>query len=131
MRVADLNVALGCDDSVDWGLGERVEGLVLHPHELRLEQVAAVAVVLELALVQLHREVGSLEVEGHQLATSVPEDLNKEIDVKKIVRNNLNSVNIKKLKIYLWHEVAGVYPSSLGVETTDLPLVIVDKLNGL
>lgn len=74
----DLHAALRRDHAVHWGLGERVELLVVAAHEVGLQQVAAVAVVLELALVQLHREVGRLEVQGYQLAAGVPEDLVEE-----------------------------------------------------
>ena len=54
---ADLNVALRSDDAIYRRFGERIERLVLTSHELGLEEVAGVAVVLELALVQLHRQV--------------------------------------------------------------------------
>ena len=50
----------------------------MSPHEVGLEEVAAVAVVLELALVQLHREIGGLKVQGDELAARVPENLQRE-----------------------------------------------------
>ena len=56
----------------------------MSPHEVRLEEVAAVPIVLKLALVQLHRQVRGLEVQGDQLATGIPEDLKKEIRKKKL-----------------------------------------------
>ena len=49
-RASNLDVALGGDDAVDGGLGERVELPVVPPHEVRLQQVAAVAVVLKFTL---------------------------------------------------------------------------------
>ena len=45
------------DDAVDRGLGERIELSVFATHEVRLEDVAAAAVVLERPEVQLHRQV--------------------------------------------------------------------------
>ena len=56
-------------------LPERVELPVLAAHELWFEEVSAAAVVLELALVELHGQVRRLEVERHHLAAGVPEDL--------------------------------------------------------
>ena len=47
---ADLHGALRGDHAVHRGLGEGVELLVLPPHEVWLQQVAAVAVIFELAL---------------------------------------------------------------------------------
>ena len=46
----DLHGALRGDHAVHRGLGEGVELLVLSPHEVWLQQVAAVAVIFELAL---------------------------------------------------------------------------------
>jgi len=45
------------DDAVDGRLGERVELAVFATHEVRLEDVAAAAVVLERPEIQLHRQV--------------------------------------------------------------------------
>ena len=78
--------ALRRDDPVHGRLGERVELLVVPPHEVGLEEVAAVPVVLELALVQLHREIRGLEVQRDQLAAGVPEYLKKK--EKKKERND-------------------------------------------
>jgi len=52
-----LDVHGAGDDAVDGGLGERVELAVFATHEVRLEDVATAAVVLERAEVQLHRQV--------------------------------------------------------------------------
>lgn len=57
-------------------LGERIQAAVLAPHKLRLQQVAAALVVLEYAQVQLHGQIERLVVERHQLAASIPEQLN-------------------------------------------------------
>ena len=46
-----LNTALGCNDAIDRCFGEGVELLVVPPHEVRLEQVPAVTVVLKFTLV--------------------------------------------------------------------------------
>ena len=46
-----LNTALGCNDAIDWCFGEGIELLVVPPHEVWLEQVSAVAVVLKFTLV--------------------------------------------------------------------------------
>ena len=46
----DLDSALGGYHAVHWGLSERVKFLVLPPHEIRLEEVATVAIVLKLSL---------------------------------------------------------------------------------
>ena len=54
-RYLDVNGA--GDDAVDRGLGERIELSVFATHEVRLEDVAAAAVVLERPEVQLHRQV--------------------------------------------------------------------------
>jgi len=75
LGVSDLDGAEGGDHAVDGRLAERVEVLVGAAQKVGLEQVAAVAVVLELALVQLHAQVRRLEVERHHLAARVPEDL--------------------------------------------------------
>ncbi|KAI8431912.1 hypothetical protein MSG28_004463 [Choristoneura fumiferana] len=70
-----LHRTLGRNHPVHGGISKGVEAPVRAPHEIRFQQVAAVAVVLELALVQLHRQVRRLEVQGHHLAASVPEHL--------------------------------------------------------
>jgi hypothetical protein len=101
----DLNTALGGNDTVHGCLGERVEGLVKPPHKLWLELPATVAIVLKLALVELHWQIRSLKVQGHQLTSGIPEDLR--------------------------HKVGRVHPGSLGVQATDLPLVVVNEFDGL
>ena len=50
MTIYYLDSTLGGNDAVHWGLSERVKFLVLPPHEIRLEEVATVAIVLELTL---------------------------------------------------------------------------------
>ena len=47
-----LNSALCCDNSVHRSLGEGIKLLVLSPHEVWLEEVAAVTIVLKLALTE-------------------------------------------------------------------------------
>lgn len=69
------NVAGGGQDTVDSGFGEGVEGSLGTPHEIRLQQITAVAVVLELALIQLEGQIRSLEVQRHQLTAGIPESL--------------------------------------------------------
>jgi hypothetical protein len=44
-----------------------------------LEQISTLAVVFKFALVQLHANIGCLKIQGHHLATSIPENLFKKI----------------------------------------------------
>ena len=56
---------------------------VVHmPTEIRSVIVPAVSVVLELALVDLHRQIACLEVQRYHLASSIPEDL-QHLDIYK------------------------------------------------
>ena len=59
----DLDFAFGSNHAVYRSLGERIKLFVASTHELRLQHVPAVAVVFELALIQLHRQVRRLKVE--------------------------------------------------------------------
>ncbi len=101
----DLDGAECGDDAVHGRLAEGVEVLVGAAQEVGLEQVAAVAVVLELALVQLHAQVGRLEVERDHLAAGVPEDLG--------------------------HVVGGVDAAAFRVDARQLTGVVVDELDGV
>ena len=47
-----LNRALCCDDTVYRSLGEGIELFILSPHEVWLEEVAAITIVLKLALTE-------------------------------------------------------------------------------
>jgi len=78
-RLVYLHSALCGDDAIYRRFGERVETPIRSPHEIGLQKVTAVAIVLEFALVQLHREICCLEVQRHHLATSIPEHLRTTI----------------------------------------------------
>ena len=74
---------MGGDDTVHRGFAERIERAIGSAHEIRFDQIAAVAVVLKLALVQLHVHVRRLEVQRRHLATHIPENLQcAKIDFK-------------------------------------------------
>lgn len=73
-----LHGALSCNHAIYWSISEGIEAPVGSAHEVRFEKVATVSVVLELALVQLHRQVRRLEVQGHHLAAGVPEHLGRK-----------------------------------------------------
>lgn len=66
-------------------LGEWVKVLVGSAHEIGLQQVTSRVVVLELALVELHRQIGRLEVQGHHLTAGVPVELERK---KKLEERN-------------------------------------------
>ena len=82
------------DNAVHGALGEGVKLPVVDTHEVRLQQVAGPSVVLKYSQVELHRDVQSLVVEGHQLTAGVPVDLRDVI-------GTLESKN--KLKIIFIH----------------------------
>ncbi len=63
------------NDAVDGRLGKRVKVAIGPAHKVRLQEEAAVTVVLELAHVQLHAQVGRLEVKRDHLAAGVPKYL--------------------------------------------------------
>lgn len=57
-----LNAALCRYHTVHRALGEGIETSVRPSHEVRLQKVSRGAVVLEFSLVQLHRQIGRLEI---------------------------------------------------------------------
>ena len=61
--------------------------------------------IIKTYLIQLHGKIGRLEVQGHQLATRVPENLNKEVSTVPVVVSTLNTApKTKKIdyrKLYL------------------------------
>lgn len=71
----DLHCTLSRNDAIYRAFSERIERSVGSSHEIRLQEVPAVAVVLKFALIQLHWQVGSLEVKRYHLATGVPKYL--------------------------------------------------------
>lgn len=77
-----LYSTLCSNDTIYWRIGEGIETPVGASHEVRFEEISTVSVVLELALVELHRQVGRLEVQGHHLAARVPEHLEIKIGDK-------------------------------------------------
>ena len=78
-----LDGALGSDDTVDRRFCKRIESPVRSTHKVWFQQVPAIAVILEFALVQLEGQIGCLKVERNHLRASVPKHL------KKTVNNNI------------------------------------------
>ena len=127
MHTLYLYCTLGCNDPIHRGFRKWIELLVLSPHKVWLEEVTTVAVVLELALVQLHWQVRRLEVKRYQLAARVPEYLPEQGQ-----RVNIRSCRYQENRaLHLRHEVGRVHPGSLGVNSAQLSLVVIDKLNSL
>ena len=93
------------DDPVHRRLTKRIKVLVRAAQEVGLEKVAAVPVVLELALIQLHTQVRRLEVERDHLAARIPENLR--------------------------HIVGRVDTAAFWVDTRHLPSVIVNELDSI
>lgn len=91
-KCTHLHRALCCDDAVYGGISEGVKAAISAAHEVWLQEVATVAIVLEFALVQLHGKVWSLEVQRYHLASRVPEHLSS----RKI------RIRIKKKHIPYW-----------------------------
>lgn len=81
--IAYPNGARGRDDTIH-ALGERIEGPIGPPHKVRLQKVSSAVIVLKLSLVQLHRQIGRLEVQRHHLTAGVPEYLHRENLIRKI-----------------------------------------------
>lgn len=71
----DLDGDSARHDSIHGALSEGIKHSVAAAHQVRLEKVPSLAVVLEYAQVELHWNVKLLIVEGHQLTTRVPECL--------------------------------------------------------
>lgn len=123
----DLDGALGGNDAVH-ALRERIETLVNAPHELGLQQVAGRVIELEFALIQLHRQIRRLEVEGHHLTSRIPEDLRSSSS--SITWFFHLQINNCELSInYLGHVIGRVDSGSFGEDAAHLALVIVDELD--
>lgn len=53
---------MSCDDTVHGRFREGIKCAIWTTHKVRLQQIATLVVVFELSLVQLHPDVGRLEV---------------------------------------------------------------------
>jgi len=129
---AYLNAALCGDHSVHGALGEGIEAPISPPHEIRLQQIARGAVVLELALIQLHRQIRGLEVQRHHLAASVPEDLFRDDrSLRDFSPCSLWHIScFICFSLYLWHIIRRIGARALRIYSAHLPLIIIYEFDG-
>ena len=121
-----LYSALGSDHTIDGRFGERIESSIGSSHEIRFQQITAVAVVLEFALIQLERQIGRLEVQRHHLAAGVPKNLEiaDEMDDGTCWMRIISAVHLR-------HVIGRISSGSFRVDATHLALVVVDELDGV
>ena len=101
-RLTHSDGACGSDDTVNGRLSKRIEAPIRPPQKVGLQKIAGVAVVLELAQIELHGHVIGLEVERDQLTSNIPKQLKKKTTFKTTTQLRFSTLaenfHDKKLK---------------------------------